>query len=165
MSDYVLGSSDREIERLGYQHEIWFGETAALWERAGLGLGSVVADFGCGPGLCTRALSRLVGPQGKVYAVDASDRFAGLVGQFADGVDNVEFYQSDVSKTLLTDASCDAVFARWLYCFLPEPATALAEAKRILKPGGCIILFDYFNYLAADVFPQNPKFRCFLKDS
>ncbi len=168
MSEYVLGSSDREIERLGYQHEIWFGETAALWEKAGLGLGSRVADFGCGPGLCTRALSRLVGPAGQVFAVDASDKFASIVSAFADTAPNVEFFQSDASETAIPEATVDAVFARWLYCFLPDPAKTIAESKRILKPGGRIIIFDYFNYLAADVFPQNPSismlFEAFLKD-
>jgi len=166
--EYVLGSSDREIERLAYQHEIWNEETAALWARAGIGLGSRVADLGCGPGFCTKALSRLVGSKGHVYAVDASEKFGTIVVAETRGANNVTFFQSDVNDNPIPDHSVDAVFARWLFCFLPEPERAVAEIKRILVPGGRALVFDYFNYLAADVFPQNPSismlFDAFSKD-
>ncbi len=168
MSEYVLGSSDREIERLAYQNEIWFEETAALWEKAGIGLGSAVADMGCGPGFVTEALARLVGLSGHVHAVDSSDKFASIVAEKAESASNISFYQSDVNSTPLSGATVDFVFARWLYCFLQEPEKAIAEAARILRPDGKIVILDYFNYLAADVFPQNPLismlFEGFAKD-
>lgn len=168
MSDYVLGSSDREIERLAYQNEIWFEDTAALWERAGIGLGAKVADMGCGPGFATDALARLIGFEGHVYATDMSEKFAAIVSDKAEAHSNITFFKSDVNQTPIADDSVDFVFSRWLYCFLPEPSKAIDEARRILKPGGKIIIFDYFNYLASDVFPQNPSismlFEGFSKD-
>ena len=168
MSEYVLGSSDREVERLAYQNEIWFEDTAALWERAGVVLGSKLADLGCGPGFATEALARLVGSNGHVFAVDASDKFASIVAAKAEATSHITFHQCDVSSTPIADKSVDFVFARWLFCFLTAPEKAIAEARRILKPDGKIVILDYFNYLAADVFPQNPSismlFEGFSKD-
>lgn len=166
--EYVLGSSDREIERLAYQHEVWLDETAALWNRAGIGIGTRVADFGCGPGFCSKALSRLVGPEGHVYSIDSSDKFARIVQLETKNASNLTFYQCDVMQTPITESSVEAVFARWLFCFLAEPSKAVEEANRVLVPGGKFVILDYFNYLAADVFPQNPSismlFEAFAKD-
>ncbi len=167
-TDYVLGSSEREIERLAYQHEVWLEETTALWNRAGIGIGTRVADFGCGPGFCSKALSRLVGSEGHVYSIDSSDKFARIVRSQTAGAANLTFYQCDVIETPIPDSSVDAVFARWLFCFLTEPERAIEEARRVLVPGGKVVILDYFNYLAADVFPQTRSismlFEAFSED-
>jgi len=167
-SEYILGSSDREIERLKFQHEVWKVETNALWERAGISRGAKIADLGCGPGLCSEELARLIGSEGHVYAVDSSNKFSAILTAEINHVHNISFYQSDVASTPLKDGSVDAVFARWLFCFLSDPRRAISESVRILKPGGRIVILDYFNYLAADVFPRNPSismlFNAYLEE-
>lgn len=166
--EYVLGSSDREIERLAYQHEVWLDETAPLWDRSGIGIGCKVVDLGCGPGFCTKALARLVGHEGHVHAVDSSDKFAAIVTAESEHATNITFHHCDVDETPLEESSIDAVFARWLFCFLARPEKAISESLRILKPGGKIVILDYFNYLAADVFPKHPQisklFEAYLAD-
>ncbi|NNE65354.1 MAG: methyltransferase domain-containing protein [Pyrinomonadaceae bacterium] len=168
MSDYVLGSSDEEIERLAYQNEVWSHETTGLWESAGIGIGTRVADFGCGPGFCTKALARIVGSKGHVYAVDSSEKFAAVVKSETAGASNITFYRSDVCKTPIDDDSVDAVFARWLFCFMGRPEDLVEEVSRVLVPGGKLVVFDYFNYLASNVYPQRPAitsiFDAFTQD-
>src|SRR3954447_23369954 len=92
--DYVLGTHDEELQRLGLQHQMWRGQAYALWERARLGPGSNLLDVGCGPGFATADLSQLVGTRGHVTAVDVSEKFVDRVK--AHGLPNVETRVADV---------------------------------------------------------------------
>lgn len=154
-NEYILGSSEREIERLAYQNEVWFDETLNLWKKAEIGFGDTVVDLGCGPGFCTFPLSRLVGEGGHVFSIDSSDKFADVLIDKIENLENISFHLNNAGSLELEDDSADFVFARWLFCFLENPTKALAEVKRVLKPNGKIIIIDYFNYLAANIFPQN----------
>src|SRR4051812_47686652 len=73
--DYVLGTHDEEIERLGLQHNVWRPRALAAWQRAGFTTGQTLIDVGCGPGYATLDLAELVGRDGHVIAVDRSRRF------------------------------------------------------------------------------------------
>jgi ubiquinone/menaquinone biosynthesis C-methylase UbiE len=73
--DYVLGTHDVEIARLGLQHRVWREAALAGWRRAGLREGMRVLDVGAGPGWATLDLAELVGPAGHVLAVERSPRF------------------------------------------------------------------------------------------
>ena len=168
--EYLLGSSEREIERLAYQNEVWSEATVELWKAAGISYGQTVVDLGCGPGFCTFNLAHLVGSDGHIFAVDASEKFAALIEEKMklNALRNVSFHKHDASElTDIEDNSADAVFARWLFCFLENPEKTLVEIKRILKPGGRLIVFDYFNYRAANIFPRKDAlaelFRAYLE--
>lgn len=155
--EYILGSSAREIERLAYQNEVWFDATNDLWKSAEIGLGNSVVDLGCGPGFCTFPLSRLVGSTGHIFAVDSSNKFASVLQEKikVNKAANISFHQNDAGNLDLEDNSADIVFSRWLFCFLENPSQVIVELKRVLKPNGKLIIIDYFNYLAANVFPDN----------
>src|SRR5262247_4321582 len=73
--EYVLGTDDGELQRLGFQHRVWSAPAFALWERAGVHAGASVLDVGCGPGYGSMDLARLVGEHGRVLGVDLSERF------------------------------------------------------------------------------------------
>src|SRR6516164_179843 len=47
--DYVLGTHDEEIERLGLQNRVWLSRAADAWHRAGFDHGQTLLDLGCGP--------------------------------------------------------------------------------------------------------------------
>ncbi len=163
--EYILGSSEREIERLAYQNEVWFDETTALWNSAEISYGNTVVDLGCGPGFCTFPLSNLVGSNGHIFAVDSSDKFASVIKEkiAISNNKNISFHQDYADELSLEDSSADAVFARWLFCFLEDPDKVLAEIKRVLKPNGKLIIIDYFNYLAANIFPRNEALSALFK--
>ena len=61
--EYVLGTNDEELMRLGFQHRVWGEQAFALWERAGFAPGQTIVDVGCGPGFATLDLARLTNPQ------------------------------------------------------------------------------------------------------
>ena len=73
--DYVLGTHDEEIARLGLQHAVWRPRASDAWRRAGFTSGQTLIDLGCGPGFATLDLAEIVGPHGRVLAIDRSRRF------------------------------------------------------------------------------------------
>jgi ubiquinone/menaquinone biosynthesis C-methylase UbiE len=60
--DYLLGTHDEEVERLGLQHRVWRPRASDAWRRAGFTTGQTLLDVGCGPGWATLDLAEIVGP-------------------------------------------------------------------------------------------------------
>ena len=102
--------------------------------------GQVVADLGCGSGYYTLALAELVGPEGKVYAVDLGKKCIRALEKKADkvGYHNIEAHASSASDmSFIKDRSVDFVLANGLLCSMAEHRqSAVNEIKRILKPRG-----------------------------
>src|SRR5262245_14213149 len=96
--DYVLGTHDEEIDRLALQHSVWRSRATAAWRRAGFTRGQTLIDVGCGPGYATFDLADLVGPAGRVVAVDRSRRFLDVLerGARARGLDTIETLELDL---------------------------------------------------------------------
>jgi SAM-dependent methyltransferase len=154
--DYVLGTHDDEISRLGLQHRCWRAQAHALWERAGLRAGSRVVDLGCGPGWATLDLAPLVAPGGSVVAVDRSRRFLDHLEAALrhGGITNVEVVESDAEALALPEASVDAVYTRWLFSFVERPERVLAAVARALRPGGVLLAQEYVSYAAMKLAPR-----------
>lgn len=111
---------------------------------AGLSRGMTVVDLGCGRGTMTRFVSGEVGPEGKLIAVDVdeaalSEARAATAGRVRVPV---SWESASAYDTGLDDASVDMVIARQLFQHLTDPARALAEISRILKPGGRVCVLD-----------------------
>ena len=102
--------------------------------------GQVVADLGCGSGYHTFALAELVGPKGKVYAVDLSRSCIRALEKKArkGGYSNVEAHASSASDvSFIKDRSVDFVLANGLLCSMAQRRReAVNEIKRILKREG-----------------------------
>src|SRR6266581_9426461 len=58
--DYVLGTHDEELARLGLQHRVWLPVVLDCWHRAGVTVGKRVLDVGAGPGYATVDLAEIV---------------------------------------------------------------------------------------------------------
>lgn len=160
---YILGVNQAELDRLGLQHQLWASRTGALWERANIRVGHSVLDIGCGPGFASFDLARLVGPTGRVVAVDEAEFYVERLREQsrARGINHLEALQGDVQRltdTLGNDARFDAAYARWVLCFVKDPAAVVAQAAALLKPGGRLIVQDYFNYATMSLAPKHPAF-------
>src|ERR1044071_806657 len=73
--DYVLGTHDEELARLGLQHRVWRPVVLDCWQRAGITVGKRVLDIGAGPGYATLDLAEIVGSTGVVVAIERSKNF------------------------------------------------------------------------------------------
>lgn len=93
----------------------------------------VVADLGCGTGNVAELLAPVVG---KVIAIDRSDAMLAAARQRLAGIENVQFLSGDLERLSLASASVDAVIAALVVHHLEDPAAALREAARIVRPGG-----------------------------
>lgn len=78
--EYVLGTDDEEITRLGLQHRAWRVRAVDAWRLAEMGQGQTGLDVGFGPGYAALDLAELVGPTGRVVAIDPSARFLEALG-------------------------------------------------------------------------------------
>ena len=162
---YHLGTTDQELERLAYQHQVWQDVTFKLWNEAAFGPGQTLLDLGCGPGFATLELARLVTSSGQVVAVDAAQNFIEYLEHSADtaGIRNISTQTCDVARLDLPDSSVDGIFIRWLLCFVEDPKAVLKECYRVLKPGGRLVAWDYFNYSAVGLFPESEATRTLFK--
>ena len=158
--EYVLGTHDAELTRLGFQHQVWAAATAEAWDRAGFRPGARLLDVGCGPGYATFDLAHLVGPTGHVVAVDVSDRFLGHLDaeRRRRGIAQVEIRREDLEHLALPEADVDGAFARWVLCFVRDPQTVVDRVARALRPGGTFAVMDYCYYEGFTIAPPSETF-------
>jgi ArsR family transcriptional regulator len=117
-----------------------FGERADLLALAGL-LDDrwTVGDLGCGTGQLTASLAPFVE---RVVAVDASREMLAAARSRLEEVPNVELRQGELEALPLEDGSLDAAVLFLVLHYVVEPARALAEVARVLRPGGALLVVD-----------------------
>ena len=155
--DYVLGTHDEEIARLGVQHGVWRERMLQGWDRAGIADGQHVLDIGAGPGYATLDLAARVGPRGSVTAIERSARFAahGAAQCRARGLAQVRYVEGDVLQPLPA-RDADAAWCRWVASFVPSPATLVANLAAALRPGGRVVFHEYAHYGTWRMAPRRP---------
>jgi SAM-dependent methyltransferase len=163
--DYIIGATQIEIDRLGAQHAIWRESALIAWRRSGIKPGMTVLDIGAGPGYASFDLARLVGPTGKVIAMDQSSLFLDALRKGARdrGLDNIEVVESDLADFDWPAGQCDAVWSRWCLSFVPDPEHVLAGVDRALRPGGVFVCQEYVDYRTLKITPSDPAFVTFVE--
>ena len=112
-------------------------------ERAGIGPGLDVLDVGCGFGLESLRLARLVQPKGRVAGIDKSAAFIDEAKRRAGEADlPVAFEVGDAESLPFADASFDVVRAERTLVYLPDPNRALREMRRVTRPGGFVAAIE-----------------------
>ena len=101
--------------------------------------GMSVLDCGFGPGTITCDIAEHI-PGGRVVGIDTDESQVGVAAQNAEtrGLENVEFRRASVYELPFPDGSFDAVFSHAVLEHLEEPATAITEFHRVLKPEGSL---------------------------
>jgi ubiquinone/menaquinone biosynthesis C-methylase UbiE len=112
--------------------------------RHGLRPGMTVLEVGPGNGRYTLAAARHVGPAGRVVAIDIEPRMIERVARRAaeEGVTNVEARVADVYDLPFEEGTFDAVYMTAVMGEIPEPVRAMAELRRVLRPGGTMALSE-----------------------
>lgn len=159
--EYLLGTNEAELERLGFQHSVWQSLAHAALERAGLAPGMRVLDLGSGPGFVTADLAEIVGPEGSVVALDESPVWHAALEKQAF-VCPVELVQSTIEEADLGEAQFDLIFSRWVFSFLSDLDGVAKKCLRALAPGGRLVVQDY-NHEGISIFPPSPGFEAAIR--
>ena len=104
--------------------------------------GHRVLELAAGPGDTGLLAAELIAPGGTLISTDAVQEMVDLARARAAelGISNAEFRTMDAEWIDLPTASLDGVLARWGYMLLADPAAALRETRRVLRPGGRVAL-------------------------
>lgn len=103
--------------------------------------GAVAADLGCGTG---EVLERILPVAGHVIGVDGSARMLDLARRrFADDTARVSLRIGDLEHLPLRDGEADFVSINMVLHHISAPEAALEEARRVLRPGGRIVITDF----------------------
>jgi ubiquinone/menaquinone biosynthesis C-methylase UbiE len=100
-----------------------------------------VLEIGCGTGAVTRVLARWPGVA-EVAGVDPSPIFLAKARELAAGIDNVAYHEADGRSLPFDGGSFDGVVIHTVLSHVPGPERVLAEAGRVLRPGGWLAVFD-----------------------
>ena len=158
-SPYVIRGGIEGRERLKLLSRIMHASTTSLLDRAGITAGMKCFDVGCGSGDVSIELAARVGPHGHVIGVDIDATKVELASAEAAQLklENVEFRVLDICKDDL-GMPFDLVYARFLLTHLRDPAGVVEAVKRMLKPGGLVILED-IDFSGHFVFPESAAFN------
>jgi arsenite methyltransferase len=103
--------------------------------------GARALEVGCGNGATTKLIMRHVG-LAQLVGIDPSSVFIDMAREAFAGDSRVSFSLGDAVATGQADASFDLVIAHTVYSHLTDPQAALTEARRVLRPGGLLVIFD-----------------------
>ncbi|HEY6132885.1 MAG TPA: class I SAM-dependent methyltransferase [Rubrivivax sp.] len=138
----------RRVQRYGWDlaaadyEPLWRSQLrcaqAAMLQHVALAPGEQVLDVACGTGIVSFDAARAVGPGGGVLGVDLSGRMVEAATRQAREHQwpNAHFARMDAEALDLLDAQFDVVLCALGLMYLPDPAQAVREMRRVLRPGG-----------------------------
>ena len=164
--DYVLGTHNEEISRLGLQHRVWRSVALDCWQRAGITVGSRVLDLGAGPGYAAVDLAEIVGPMGKIVALERSSNFVRALQERCRARDlgNVQIHELDLMTDSLPEGPYDFSWCRWVASFVTDPALLVQKLGRVMRTGSVTIFHEYAHYLTWRFVPRLPSQERFAQE-
>jgi ubiquinone/menaquinone biosynthesis C-methylase UbiE len=145
------------FKMMSFVHETLYGlfrDPFKALEAAGLEVGQRVLEVGCGPGFFTVPAAKIVGEQGRVWALDVSplaiQKVQEKIGK--SGVTNVETVLADAAQTGLPGQSFDLAFLFGFSHHTGDLGSIMAEMHRLLRPEGLLAV-------EGDLQPPGDRFR------
>lgn len=164
-SRYTLAVGKAAVSRLELLHRVYGPGTQQLLSKIGIESGMTIADIGCGVGTVSRWIAPKSGPTGTVWCVDNSSEQLDVAQSYAKklGLTNIRFLEANADDIDLPDASVDLAYCRFLLDHLTEPDAAVAEMRRILKPGGAIVV-EALDFTGMTSDPPQPVYAREVED-
>src|SRR5215211_4408460 len=143
--EYLLAHQPSELERLQLQSRVWEPSGAQLLSKIGDGSGRRALDVGCGALGWLRILGDWVDPSAQVVGTDIDESLLDAARSFleAEGISNIELVVDDLFNSKLEPQSFDLVHARYLIAPLGRGREQVASHRRLVKPGGSLVLEEW----------------------
>ena len=142
--DKPMPSIGFKLMSLMFKVRDFFRPRLDVLKEAGIESGVCILDYGCGPGSYMVPLAKLVGPAGKIYALDIHPLAIKKVKKIAarKGIENIETIESDC-HTGLSDNHVDVVLLYDTFHNLSQPDAVTRELHRVLKSDGTLSFSDH----------------------
>src|SRR5438067_739247 len=157
--DYILGTHEQELARLGLQHRAWRPVALDCWQRAGITVGKRVLDVGAGPGYAAIDLAEIVGPSGEVVALERSQNFIRAMETTCRtrSLANMKIHELDLMQDELPRADYDFLWCRWVISFVNDPSLLIKKLGAIMPKRSVAIFHEYGHYETWRFFSRVPK--------
>jgi ubiquinone/menaquinone biosynthesis C-methylase UbiE len=162
--DAAEGVPAPEMQRLAAQARLGWDKEASTLSRFGLKDGMSVLEVGSGLGFITGQLLELL-PHGTVTGLENGAAFIQQAERYLRGraEGRVRFVEASIMDTRLPEDSFDFAYARLVFQHLPDPVGAAREVRRVLKPGGKLVIYDVDDDLLGLFDPPAPEFASLLQ--
>lgn len=159
---YIIQGGNIGRERLRVLSRAMLPTTLALFNDLEVGAGMVCLDLGCGGGDVTIELARLAAPEGRATGIDIDAKVVAIASaECADLGLPLTFVTGDLeADELLYEA--DVVYARFILSHLRDPAAVLAKVRRVVRPGGVVIVEDV-DFRGHFSYPQNDAYDRYVE--
>ena len=155
---YPIERRAGEVERLRLQNDAWASDTAVMLDSIGVSPGWKCLDLACGPGGITDVLAHKAGAW-NVKGLDADPDFLDIARDW--GPKGVTYLLGDAYDTELPEESFDLVHMRFLASTAGDPDRLIAEAMRLLKPGGTLAMQEA-SFETLRCYPPHPAWHGLL---
>lgn len=157
MSTYIIQGGEAAASRLRLLANLFGPSTQALFRRAGLAPGMRCLDLGCGSGLVTLEMARIVGPTGAAVGVDRDAKVVEMAGAEAKKQALPATFVVREAGNLHDLTDFDFVYARFLLTHVTQPESVLQGMVGTLKKGGSLAVED-INFEGHFCYPNCPAF-------
>ena len=154
-------NSESELERLQAQGTLFWEQEKELLETHRISEQARILDLACGPGFVTRKI-KSIAPGSEVTGVDLNAELLRIAKEKNN--DQIEYIHANCQSLPFGDNSFDFVYSRFLFQHLGDPRKALRECRRILRPGGKLLILDVDDRDVA-VSPVSEEFNFFTRQS
>lgn len=105
-------------------------------------------------------MAKIVGDDGLVVAVDKSEKYI----QYLEEINktqklNIRGILSDFDDLVLNAESLDGMYCRWALAWVPNPKEILEKVLHAMKPGGKVVLHEYYNWMSHQINPEDPYLK------
>jgi ubiquinone/menaquinone biosynthesis C-methylase UbiE len=164
---YILKTGRKGFDRLSIVNKMYNFESMSFLQGLNIKKGSFVIDVGCGIGIMSQNLAKLVGPEGSVIAIDQSSEQIELAKKLAKkkGIKNIEFIIDSAENLPSYNISADAIYSRLVLVHQKKPDFLFDCLLETLKIGGIVVCEEpitssSFSYPASTAFKRHLSLYC-----